>query len=104
MEAGDTLEPEPRVKPYRSVIGRVDAADHHVFSQRERGREERFDQRPPDALAAHVVAHVDGVFDRVAISRPRAAPLAERGKTENLLAVDRHEHGKSLRLPRGKPR
>src|SRR5262249_47500876 len=70
----------------------------------ERGREERFNERAPDALAAHVLAHVHGVFDRITIARPGAAPLAERGKAENLDGVDGHKHGKSLRLPRGEPR
>src|ERR1700720_1917348 len=103
-EAGDALEPEPRVKADRGIVGRIDAADHHVFSQRQRGGKQRLDEGASDAAAAHVAAHVDRVFDRVAISRPGAAPLPERGKAENLAALGGHQHRKPLGAARGEPR
>src|SRR6202043_590120 len=37
-------------------------------------------------------------------SRPCAAPLAERGKAENLAVVDGDQHGKALGAARGEPR
>src|SRR5262249_2312378 len=102
-EAGHALEAEAFVKPDRRVVRRVDAADHHVLSQRERGGKKRLDEDAPDAARAHVATHADGMIPRVAISRPRAAPFAERGKAENA-AVDRDEHRKALGPARGPPR
>src|ERR1041385_8065726 len=102
-EAGDALEPEPHVKPDRGVVGRIDAADHHVFFQCQRGGKQRLDERASHAPAAHVMLHVDRVFDRVAISRPGAAPLAERREAENVVAVGGDQHRKALRPPPREP-
>src|ERR1043166_1876701 len=50
-EAGHAPEPEPLVKADRRVVGRVDAADHHVVAARERGGKKRPAGAPPARAA-----------------------------------------------------
>jgi integrase len=57
-ETCHTLETQVLVKSDRGFIRRVYSADHHMLSERERLREQAFDEGAAETSPAHVVPHV----------------------------------------------
>ncbi len=78
--------PQPLVKSDRGMVCRVDPADHHMLSKRKGTRKQGLDKGAPDAGAATVISHMEGVLDGVTISGPCPSPLAKRGKAKDIAA------------------
>src|SRR6266478_3223236 len=78
--------PQPLVKSDRGMVCRVDPADRHMLSKRKGTREHGLDKGAPDAGAATVVSHMEGVLDGVTISGPCPSPHAKRGKAKDIAA------------------
>jgi hypothetical protein len=100
---GNALEPQPLVKSDRGVVGRIDAADHHVLTERQRQRE-RASTRARPTPRPRTSCRMHGVLDCVTIAGRRHSPLAERGKAENIAAgSDGDQHRKIRRATRREP-
>jgi hypothetical protein len=96
VEMRDLLEAKAFVQTDRRRVGSVDASDHHVFSQRLCVGKQGLDEMPSHSGAAAVSSHVNGVLDRMPISRPSPAPIRECRKPDDVaFRRDRDLYGKA---------
>ena len=81
----DARKPQPLVK---SIAASFAASIPPIITcfPSARAHESRASARAPDAGAATVVPHMDGVLDRITISGPCPSPLAKRLKAKSIAA------------------
>ena len=96
------LKSEPFVEANRSLVGRIDATNHHVLIQRQGEREQGLHQRSADALAAPRRLDMHRVLHRIAIAWP-GAPVAKGCEAQDFTALNRHQHGIALLLAGAEP-